>query len=84
MTAKAQQSEAPVSPWMTVQDVATYSDHHPDYVYDELHLFEATQGRKGLRGYQRDVRAKWRIHHDDVDAWVRGEQPKARRLGRAS
>lgn len=84
MTAKAQQSEAPTSPWMTVQQVATYADHHPDYIYDALHEFEATRGRSGLRGFQRGTKTKWRIDKADVDAWVRGEKPAARRLGRAS
>ncbi len=82
MTAKAQASEAPVSSWMSVQQAATYSGHHPDYIYDALHEFEAARGRSGLRGFQRDANCKWRIDKDDVDAWVRGEQPK--RLRRAS
>lgn len=84
MTAKAQRPEPPVSEWLTVQEVATYSRHHPDHIYDVLHEFEATRGRTGLRGFQRSAKAKWTIHRDDVDAWVRGEQPKTRRLGRAS
>lgn len=65
----------PATPWMTVQQVATYSGHHPDFIYDVLHEFEATRGRSGLRGFQRTVKAKWCIHRDDVDAWIRGERP---------
>lgn len=86
MTAKAPAAMGPTSPWMTVTQVATYTNRHPDTVYDALHEHEYTHGRRGLRGSQKSAHARWRIHVDDVDAWVRGEKPPSTRgrLGRAS
>lgn len=84
MTVKRVASEPPVSPWLTVQQVATYADYHPDTIYDAVHEWESTRGRRGLRGHQRAAGCKWKIHKDDVDAWVRSEKPASRRLGRAS
>lgn len=69
------------SPWMTPKQVAAYTQRHPETVYLALHAFVSSNGREGLRGSQPRVNACWRIHRDDVDAWMAGEKPaKARRL----
>jgi len=84
MTARAPAADAVATPWMTVTQVATYARRHPDTVYDALHDWVSSSGRRGLRGSQRGARCKWDIHRDDVDAWVRDEKPVSRRLRRAS
>ncbi|MGH3439292.1 MAG: helix-turn-helix domain-containing protein [Sciscionella sp.] len=50
---------------MTAPEVAAYSRRHVDTVRLALR-------REELRGNQSDVNCNWRIHRDDVDAWVRG------------
>lgn len=61
------------SPWLTVNQVATYTGHHRDTVIHALHDGE-------LRGRQRTApRGHWRIHIDEVDAWMGGERPPQRR-----
>lgn len=32
-----------------------------------------------LTGYQRTQNGSWRIYREDLDAWIRGEQPTKRR-----
>lgn len=66
------------SPWMTVQEVATYARSSKTEVMTALR-------DQSLRGYQNTERGRWRVHRDDVDAWLRKEPPaSARRIGRAS
>jgi excisionase family DNA binding protein len=72
---------APVDPWMTVREAAARSRHHYQYVYDALRLYESSRHKQGLRGHR--PRGRWRIHVDDVDAWIKGEAP-GRRLRTAS
>ncbi|WP_408641765.1 helix-turn-helix domain-containing protein [Saccharopolyspora oryzae] len=69
--------EVPIhSPWMTVSQVAAYASRSTKTV------LRALQARQ-LAGSQPVRRGHWRIHRDDVDAWIRGDRPQ-RRLGRAS
>lgn len=56
------------SPWMTIIEAAKYARSNTKTVGDAL--------RDGsLRGYQTGRGGKWRIHRDDVNAWLRGEDP---------
>lgn len=72
---------APIdSPWMTVAEVRTYSRQGRREVLDALN-------DGSLRGHQRKRGGRWTVHRDDVDAWLRGEQPepiRARIARRAS
>lgn len=69
----------PPSPWYSPVQAAPYAHVHKDTIYDALHEFVSSKGKRGLRGYQRDANCKWLIHRDDLDAWVRGEQPGRQR-----
>ena len=62
---------APASPWMTVAQVVAYS------ITGERDVLAALADGS-LRGYQRTAGGRWRIHRDDVDAWLRGEPPVRR------
>ena len=68
MTAKAPTAMGPVSPWMTVTQVATYTNRHPETVYLALSEYGSTRGRSGLRGHQKRAGCRWQIHLDDVEA----------------
>jgi hypothetical protein len=70
--------------WMTVADVAESTQRHPQTIRAALRAYAASNGRHGLRGSQEGPNCTWRIQPADVDAWVRGEKPAARRLERAS
>ena len=63
------------SPWMTFKEACEYARVGQQSMYRALrtHELKATQGavRPGT------VRGRWRIHRDDLDAWIRGEQPPA-------
>lgn len=51
--------------WHTVQSAADYSEYSERTISDAL--------REGsLRGSQRIKNGRWRIHRDDLDAWLRG------------
>jgi excisionase family DNA binding protein len=54
------------SPWLTVGEAAERARTGAS----ELHRALAADE---LRGYQRKTGGKWRIHVEDLDAWVRGE-----------
>lgn len=54
--------------WLTPRQVADASQHHVQTIFTELRA-----GR--LRGTQPKRRGHWRIHRDDVTAWMRGERP---------
>jgi excisionase family DNA binding protein len=57
----------PNSPWYNLPDAATYAaGASSDTIGDALRSGE-------LRGYQAAAGGKWRIHRDDLDAWIRGE-----------
>lgn len=59
------------SPWLTVPEAAERARTGQS----ELHRALAADE---LRGYQRKPGGKWRIHLDDLDAWVRGETADVR------
>lgn len=62
------------SPWLTTRQAATYAGRNPQTVRDALADGE-------LVGYQRTApNGRWRIHIEDIDAWVRGERPARARL----
>ncbi|GGG04470.1 hypothetical protein GCM10007304_18230 [Rhodococcoides trifolii] len=62
------------SPWMTPQQAADYADVHINTIRHAL-----WDGR--LRGYQRTApKGIWRIHVDDLDAWIRGDVVSKRKL----
>lgn len=54
--------------WMSITEVVGYSGVNSSTVGDAL--------RDGsLRGWQVVRGGKWRVHRDDVDAWLRGLPP---------
>lgn len=56
------------SPWLLVPEVMTYARASRREVLDAL--------KDGsLRGTQKSRGGKWRVHRDDVDAWLRGVPP---------
>lgn len=59
------------TPWMTVPEVAAYARSSRSDILAALACEE-------LRGHQRVAGGRWRIHRDDVDAWLRGEPPAPR------
>lgn len=60
------------SPWMTVLEVANYARSSRSEVLAALN--DGT-----LHGSQLRKNGRWRIHRDDVDAWLRGEPAPERR-----
>lgn len=54
------------SPWLTVPQAAARSHHGRAMILAAL-------ADESLRGHQPKPKAHWRIHVDDLDAWVRGE-----------
>ena len=61
--------------WMSVREVAVYAGRHMVTVRQALLRCRHTNGREGLRGYQRKACASWRIHRADADRWIRGQAP---------
>lgn len=53
--------------WHSTATAASYADCHPETVLAALRAGE-------LRGSQRKPNGRWRIHRDDLDRWLRGEQ----------
>lgn len=80
-SAVASCTETPVE-WLTVQQAAHRTQHHPQTIYAALRDHEGSGGRRGLRGYRPSGR--WRIDAADVDVWVKSATSTVRRLGRAS
>ena len=61
------------SPWLTMKQAMAYSG------YGRTTLTEALKDEE-LRGLQRTKPGgTWRIHIDDLDAWMDGEKPQRRR-----
>lgn len=54
------------SPWLTVPEAAKRARRNRHTILDALACEE-------LRGHRRGDRGRWRVHVDDLDAWVRGE-----------
>lgn len=75
-----------VSPWMSAPEAAAYAGRHHGTVRKALLEFVQSNGKRGLKGYQRKVHASWRIHRDDLDRWIAGLAPArgARRLARST
>lgn len=62
------------SPWLTAKEAAAYVRKEHKYF-----LVLARKGR--IKGYQQSgANGKWLFHRDDLDAYIRGEKPKNRRL----
>jgi len=54
------------TPWLTQSEAADYARRSVGYINKAL--------RDGsLRGSQTKRGGDWRIHRDDLDAWIRGE-----------
>lgn len=88
MTVETTQAPIPpsppvVGPWLSPQQAGTRVQRHERTVRNALHEWVSSRGKRGLRGFQEGPGCCWRIHVDDVDAWVRGEKP-IRKLRRAS
>lgn len=58
-------------PWLTVLQAAARAQRSRRVVMAAL-------ADESLRGYRPGERCHWRIHQDDVDAWVRGERAPVR------
>jgi hypothetical protein len=59
------------TPWLTVTEANTPAR----IAASDLHRALAAEE---FRGYQRVKGGKWRIHVDDLDAWIRGETADVR------
>lgn len=66
MTARTRQPVEIESPWMTVDEAAAYARIDRDGLSRVLRSGELVGHRRGERG-------RWRIHRDELDAWIRGE-----------
>lgn len=59
------------SPWLTVDEARAYARCGRQQMYRALHTGE-------LVGTQRKrPQGTWRIHRDDLEAWLRGNQPES-------
>lgn len=56
--------------WFTVTEAEQYTGVSRKELYTALQVGE-------LRGRQRRRNAKWRVHLDDLDRWMRGESTQA-------
>lgn len=63
-------STAVETPWLTVQEVATYTRRHPKTVLRALREGE-------ISGDRPKPGVVWRIHRDAVDDWITGERRSA-------
>lgn len=61
-----------VSPWFGTTDGGKYASRHAKTLLKALRRGE-------LRGFQSKANGTWRIHRDDLDAWLRGERPTGKR-----
>lgn len=52
--------------WFSTRQAAEYAGKHQDTVRKALESGD-------LKGHQRGAGARWSIHRDDLDAWIRGE-----------
>lgn len=52
--------------WFSTTQAAEYTGRHPKTLHKALAAGE-------LNGNQRHAGCSWRIHRDDLDAWMRGE-----------
>lgn len=55
------------TPWFTQKQAVAYSQRSERTINEALRNGE-------LRGYQPSRNARWLIHRDDLDAWIRGEK----------
>lgn len=53
--------------WFDTAQASEYAGYHRQTIVRALQSGE-------LQGNQRKVGGKWRIHRDDLDAWMRGER----------
>lgn len=53
--------------WFSTEQAAEYAGRHRKTILNALVAQE-------LRGSQRAAGCTWRIHRDDLDAWLRGER----------
>lgn len=60
------------SPWLFVADVVDYARVGKRDVLAAL-------ADGSLRGHQLKPGGKWRVHRDEVDAWLRGQPLESRR-----
>lgn len=75
------------SPYMTTAEVAEFARCATRTVERAWAAYRHSAGREGLRATQRGAFSTLLFHRDDVDRWVKGEQPVApakSRLRRAS
>lgn len=65
--------------WLSPKQAAARVGRHERTIRDALHEWVRTRGKSGLCGSQRAANCSWRIHVDDLDAWMRGEKQGRRR-----
>lgn len=77
MTNRAMQERPASSPWMTVDEAGAHARMSGEEIARACRAGE-------LHATQRRERGRWRIHVDNLDAWLLGEPQshQARRLAR--
>lgn len=65
MTVRTRRPVEIESPWLVVSEAASYSRNDTAVIYGALASGELVGHRRGKRG-------QWRIHREDLDAWIRG------------
>lgn len=59
------------SRYLSTRDAAQYTGFCEDHIRDMAHLYIATRGKQGLKGYQRVVKGPWRFLESDIHAFMR-------------
>lgn len=59
---------APETPWKVLPEVQAYARMGRSEILAALN-------DGSLRGHQTKAGGRWRVHRDDIDAWLRGEPP---------
>jgi hypothetical protein len=68
------------SPWMTLDEVATYLRVHYETVRRAAVEYQQSKGKSGLKTSQRKPNTQHRVLRVDADRWIDGQQPaKGRR-----
>ncbi|ORI13470.1 helix-turn-helix domain-containing protein [Rhodococcus sp. 1168] len=62
-----------ISPIFTVKDAAAYARCGTNHLYRALRTGELAATQGGRPAPMR--KGTWRIHRDDLEAWIRGQSP---------
>ncbi len=61
---------------MTLDEAADYARRSRETLRRAAVEFQRSDGRTGLRGFQRKAGACWRFTDRDVDRWIKGLPPE--------